>query len=99
MAEEVDRPALIPEELVKRALHTIAVTQRLPEEKVTLDNTFENLGIDSLDGINIVFALEEEFDISIPDEDARSVRSVHQMVEGVARLVAAKAASDSPAQS
>jgi acyl carrier protein len=45
-----------------------------------------------MDAVEILFALENEFDISIPDEDARSVRSIRQMVEGVERLVAAKAA-------
>jgi acyl carrier protein len=36
--------------------------------------------------------MENEFDISIPDEEARSVRSIRQMCEGVERLVLAKPA-------
>jgi acyl carrier protein len=78
-------------DLVTRVLRRIAATQRLPEEKVTIDSTFEDLGIDSLDGINVIFAIEDEFDISIPDDAAQSIRGVRQMVEGIAVLVAAKA--------
>jgi acyl carrier protein len=78
-------------DLVTRVLHRIAATQRLPQEKVTLESTFEDLGIDSLDGINVIFAIEDEFDISIPDDAAQSIRSVREMVEGIAALVAAKA--------
>ena len=43
-----------------------------------------------MDAVEILFALENEFDINIPDDEVRSVRNVRQMCEGVARLVAAK---------
>jgi acyl carrier protein len=59
---------------------------------VTIDSDFVQLGIDSMDAVEILFALENEFDISIPDDEARSVRSIRQMCAGVERLVAAKAA-------
>ena len=55
--------------------------------QVTIDSTFEELGIDSMDGINIVFALENEFNINIPDESVKTIHSVRDMVEGVQRLV------------
>lgn len=80
-------------DLVTRVLSKIAATQRLPLDKVTIDSTFEDLGIDSLDGINVIFAIEDEFDISIPDAAAQSIRSVREMVEGIGTLVAAKAAA------
>ena len=43
---------------------------------------FEELGIDSMDGVNIVFALENEFNINVPDEDVKNIRSVRDMVDG-----------------
>jgi acyl carrier protein len=82
-------PVAVPQHLIQRILGTVAKAQRLPLEKVTLESTFEELGIDSLDGISLVFALEQEFNISIPDDEARSIRSVRQIVEGVARLLPA----------
>ena len=51
----------MPDELTDRVLRVIAATQRIPIETVTLEKTFEDLGIDSMDGINILFALESEF--------------------------------------
>ena len=77
-------------ELIDRVRSVIASTQRIPVEKVTLDSTFEELGIDSMDGVNILFGLENEFNISIPDEEAKSIRNVCQMVEGVEKLVSGK---------
>jgi len=76
------------DELTQRILKVIADTQRIPLERVTLDSSFEELGIDSMDGVNILFALENEFDITIPDEAAKQIRTVRQMVEGVATLIA-----------
>ena len=78
------------EELVQRVTGLIAKTQHLPPESVTIDSTFEELKIDSLDGINILFALESEFDLDIPDEAAKKIRSVREMVQGIEQLLAAK---------
>ena len=78
------------EELIARVASVIAKTQKIPPETVTIDKTFEELKIDSLDGINILFALEGEFDINIPDDAARQIRTVREMVEGIEKLLAAK---------
>ena len=81
------------DEFIQRIRQVIANSQRIPIEKVSIDSSFQELGIDSMDAVNILFGLESEFDINIPDEDARSVRSIRQMCEGVEKLVAAKQAS------
>src|SRR5580693_8622465 len=78
------------EELTGRVLRIIAETQRKDPAQVTIDSSFEELGIDSMDGVNIVFALENEFDINVPDEEVKSIRSVRDMVEGVRTLVEQK---------
>ena len=83
----------VPNEILERVIKTLAETQKLPADAVTADSTFEQLGIDSLDGINILFALENEFDINIPDESARIVKDVRQLAEGVQKLIEAKGAA------
>jgi acyl carrier protein len=74
-------------ELTSRILRIIAETQRKDPAEVAIDSTFEQLGIDSMDGVNIVFALENEFDINVPDEEVKNIHSVRDMVEGVRTLV------------
>lgn len=74
-----------------RVLKVIAASKRIPLENVQPDSSFESLGIDSLDRLNILFDLESEFDIEIDDEQAKQVKNIHEMVEGVAQLVQAKA--------
>jgi acyl carrier protein len=75
------------QDVVSRVMETIAKTQKIPVESVTLDKTFEELKIDSLDGINILFALEEEFKVDVPDDAARQILSVRAAVEGIQRLL------------
>ena len=76
-------------DLTERVISVIAATQRMPREKISPESTFEELGLDSLDSVNILFALEEEFKISIPDDDTREIHGVKQMVEGIEKLLAA----------
>ncbi len=77
-------------ELRDRVIRVIAETQKLPIENIGAEATFEELKFDSLDGINILFALENEFDINIPDDAARQIKSVPEMVAGIEKLIASK---------
>jgi acyl carrier protein len=85
-------------ELVERVRKVIAKQMRIPVENVTIDSTFEQLGMDSLDGVNLLFEVEEEFDISIDDEESRSIKSVREMVKGIEILLARKSANPQAAQ-
>jgi acyl carrier protein len=81
------------ESVEQRVLRVIAANQRIPVESVTADSTFEGLGIDSLDRLNILFDLEGEFDIQINDEQAKTVTNMQELVEGIQKLLDAKDAS------
>lgn len=50
------------------------------EADVTLETTFEELNADSLDIVELIMALEEEFDLDIPDEEAEKIRTVGDAV-------------------
>ncbi len=78
-------------DLSERVIRVIAETQKSSADLIGAESTFEELKFDSLDGINILFALENEFDINIPDEAARQIKSIPEMVAGIEKLIAAKA--------
>jgi acyl carrier protein len=70
------------------------VTEQLEVEgdKVTPAASFaEDLGADSLDTVELVMALEEAFDIEIPDEAAEKITTVQEAVNYIESQVAAKA--------
>jgi acyl carrier protein len=51
------------------------------EDQVTLDASFvDDLGADSLDTVELVMALEEEFDTEIPDDEAEKITTVKQAI-------------------
>jgi acyl carrier protein len=52
------------------------------EEDVKMESSFvDDMGADSLDIVELVMALEEEFDLEIPDEDAEKIRTVGEAVK------------------
>ena len=54
------------------------------EEQVTADASFvDDLGADSLDTVELVMALEEEFECEIPDEEAEKITTVQQAIDYV----------------
>jgi acyl carrier protein len=61
----------------ERLIEIIAKQLGVDEDNVTADASFmEDLGADSLDTVELVMALEEEFDIEIPDSDAEKIQTV-----------------------
>jgi acyl carrier protein len=78
-----------PDSLEQKVIELIAQKKRLPPESVTLDSTFVELGIDSLDGMDLLFTFEETFKLSIPDEVAQQMKSVRQVTEALRAALAA----------
>ena len=73
--------------LEQEVIAAIAAAKKIPPERISLDSTFEELGVDSLDSLTMLFALEERFDISIPDEAAREMRTVRDVVDGLQHML------------
>ncbi len=68
----------------ERVIDIVAEQLGVEKEKVTADTSFVNdLGADSLDTVELVMELEEEFDITIPDDAAEKIQTVGQAVEHI----------------
>ena len=78
------------EALAAKVITEIAAVKKIPVESITVDSTFEQLGMDSLDAMNLLFALEEQFGVSIPDEAANTIKDVRSAVAGVERILSEK---------
>ena len=50
-------------------------------EAVTIDSTLEDLGADSLDAVELIMALEEEYDLEIAEDDAKAMKSFKNIVD------------------
>ena len=88
----------MPENTTQRVIRVIAENQRIPVETIQPESTFQELKIDSLDDLDIISALEEEFNIDIPDDAGKEFTSIRQAIDGVEMLLEKKqAASSGPA--
>lgn len=66
----------------ERVIDIVSEQLGVEKEKISRDTSFVNdLGADSLDTVELVMELEEEFDISIPDEAAEKIQKVGEAVE------------------
>jgi acyl carrier protein len=69
-------------EIEERVRKIVVAQLGAPEGSVTLESSFSrDLGADSLDTVEIVMALEEEFDLEIPDGDAEKIGTVREVCE------------------
>lgn len=75
------------QEIFEKVAELIAANNDIPVDTITMDSTFEELNMDSLDGLNLVNDLENEYNISIPNDVAMQIRSVRQIVENLQRYV------------
>ena len=65
----------------EKVKETMVKTLGCDEEKITMEASIaDDLGIDSLDAVELVMALEEEFDIKIPDEELGKMKKVSDIV-------------------
>ncbi len=59
----------------------------IDEEEITMDSTMDDLQIDSIDAVDLTMAIEDEFDISIPDEELEGFKNVGDVVRYVESCV------------
>lgn len=70
----------------ERVKQIVAEQLGVDEDQVTADAAFmDDLGADSLDTVELVMALEEEFDVEISDEDAEKIQKVKDAVDYISK--------------
>ncbi|EDK42597.1 acyl carrier protein [Lodderomyces elongisporus] len=70
------------DEVVSRAFEALKTVATLQESKLSLESSFQkDLGLDSLDTVEALVALEEEFDLEIPDKIADDIKTVGEAVD------------------
>jgi acyl carrier protein len=79
------------DELLKKIKAIVADKLSIGEDQVTEDASFiDDLGADSLDTVELVMALEDEFDLDIPDEDAEKMTTVGKAIDYVLEVLQKK---------
>jgi acyl carrier protein len=90
--EDEEDPRMNMTELGDKICKILAENLSVPENEVTTESRFqEDLDADSLDLVEAVLALEEEFGVSIPEEEMEGVKTVGQAVNLVAQKLGVSA--------
>lgn len=75
----------------QKVITAIAELKKADAGTISPDASLAELEIDSLDVVTLVFELEDEFQVSVPDDKIRSVRTVRDIIDGIQLLQQAKA--------
>jgi acyl carrier protein len=78
--------AVVEEKVKKIICEQLNVSE---EDVVPTASFVDDLGADSLDQVELIMAMEEEFDISIPDEDAEKITSVKDAIAYIQKAISA----------
>ena len=74
-------------EIFQKVRELMAANNSIPIESITIDSSFEELGMDSLDGMALLNDLESSFGINIPNEQVFKIKSVREVVDNLEKLL------------
>jgi acyl carrier protein len=75
------------DEIAQKLAEIVRKEKAIPDEKMTPETALADAGLDSLDALTILFGIEEEFHITIPDEKAKAMRTFGDMIDVVEEMV------------
>lgn len=74
-------------EIEEKLIAIVKQEKNVPDELLRPETALADAGIDSLDSLTILFAIEEQFRISIPDDEARAVRTFADLIDIIEKRV------------
>lgn len=75
------------EEIYNKVVNLIAANNHIAPETITIDSSFEDLAMDSLDGLTLINDLENEYNITLPNEEAVKIKTVRQAVDSLNKII------------
>ncbi len=76
------------ETLSRQVIEIVSIQMEIPREQISLDSQFmTDLGFDSLDIVEFVMTVEEEFDVVVPDEVSDAINTVGDAVRAIQKLI------------
>ena len=82
-------PTQTTKTLPQQVMELVSRQTDVPQEHISLDSDFQaDLGFDSLEQVEFIMAVEEHFDIDVPDETASEIRIVQQAIDEIEQAIA-----------
>ncbi|MEY5046153.1 MAG: hypothetical protein RL713_1378 [Bacteroidota bacterium] len=75
-------------EIVFEKIATLLSTKKgVNKELISIDSSFEELGLDSLDSIELIADMEEEFNVTIPNTELQDIKTIRNAVDGLSKAM------------
>ena len=75
------------EEIFAKVKEVIATKKGVPSDKITMENSFEELDMDSLDSVELISELEDHYDVSIPNQQLLQIKTIGEAVISLEKLL------------
>jgi acyl carrier protein len=75
-------------EVFAKIVELLSAKKGIPADQITIDSSFEQLGMDSLDAVELVSDLEEVFNVNIPNAELHHFKTIRQAAEGLEKAIA-----------
>jgi acyl carrier protein len=89
MSRKVNEGTVESRDIESTLIAIVRTRKKYQDVALARTTRLSDIGVDSLDALNIIFDVEERFDIVIPDEEARRIKTVGDMIDIVARRIPA----------
>ena len=80
------------EEIKEKVFDIFAKEARLDRASLTTESVLEELNIESLDMVQILFGIEETFDVYVPQDEVENLKTMGDVIDGIKQLLADAAA-------
>ena len=75
-------------EIIFEKIATLLSTKKgVNKELISIDSSFEELGLDSLDSIELIADMEDEFNVSIPNTELQEIKTIRHAVDGLSKAM------------
>lgn len=81
---------MMKDEIFNKVVELIAANNHISPETITIDSSFEDLSMDSLDGLTLINDLENEYNITLPNTEAVKIKTVRQAVDSLNKFISEK---------
>lgn len=82
----------MPDDVERAVFEILSRRQDVDRTRISRNSSLPELGIDSLAGLELVFALEDHFNVNIPDDAARRMKTVGDIIDGLRQVVSQRSA-------
>jgi len=75
------------EPIFEKIATSLSTKKGIDKELIFIESSFEDLGLDSLDAVELISDLEDEFNVTIPNIELQNIKTIQQAVDGLQKAI------------